>query len=287
MSHEQHDGFESVENDDLDLTGSKAVDEIMERLEERRLGDACQHSFLNGAPLSAQVILPENGAVFVAQPGHSSMNVEVIGRGAIGMGTRTQHFTYVIDRSGSTGRDCVEDVPDATILDCEKKAIIDFHGTIESFDSTLDYGVVFFGNGGESARFDNDGPGKSLVTTDRGAQENQINTTVNALTEIGSTNFEAALVATVNTVSASSATGNKYVIFLSDGESNQHEVNFPSVFQSSLAALAAANVKIFAFAVGPPDIVNCTKGTAGTLQEMADATGGVCTQVIDPSGIDL
>jgi hypothetical protein len=91
------------------------------------------------------------------------------------------------------------------------------------------------------------------------------------------TNFAAGLQAALASVSASAA-ASKNVVFLSDGESN-----LGSGFDTTLAALDAAGATIYSFAVGAGS--TCTGGTNGTLNEMAAATGGSCTEVPNPAAL--
>jgi hypothetical protein len=68
------------------------------------------------------------------------------------------------------------------------------------------------------------------------------------------------------------------VVFLSDGLSNAGTL---ANFQARLDALIAAQATIYSFAVGQG--TTCGSGSVGTLQAMADQTGGTCTDVPDPA----
>ena len=90
------------------------------------------------------------------------------------------------------------------------------------------------------------------------------------------TNFEAA-VAAATALAVSSSAGTKIVAFLSDGVASAG-----SDVTDDVAAAALAGVRFETFAIGSGS--SCTKtGTAnqGSLDEIATATGGTCTEVAD------
>src|SRR5690606_37541669 len=96
-----------------------------------------------------------------------------------------------------------------------------------------------------------------------------------------STNYTAGLQAAQSSVNASTASS-KNVVFLSDGNANDGSL---AAFDAAVSALDAT---VFSFAVGPMASVSCGSpagGSYGTLQRMADSTGGSCTQVANPADL--
>ena len=94
----------------------------------------------------------------------------------------------------------------------------------------------------------------------------------------GFTNFSDGLAAATSIVGASTNSRN-VVFFLSDGLSNRGG----GTFDANLTALGASGATVHTFAVGSGS--SCLGGTAGTLQEIADDTGGTCTEVISPADL--
>jgi len=134
------------------VTGIEAVNRIISH-QKRKLQDdsACPQAEefnRNNAQLEVEIVAPSG--IVLTQGGASTADVEVIGHANIGVGDRVLHFTYVIDRSGSTSGNCE---PGKSILDCEKEAILGLHANIVQDDSAVDYGVSFFGNSGETSIF--------------------------------------------------------------------------------------------------------------------------------------
>ena len=92
------------------------------------------------------------------------------------------------------------------------------------------------------------------------------------------TNFAAGLTAATTIVNASS-NGTNIVVFLSDGGSNSGG----SSFNGALATLVGTGAVVHAYAIGSGN--TCSSGSAGTLQQIASATGGTCTTVPDPGNL--
>jgi von Willebrand factor type A domain len=233
----------------------------------------------NGATLSAKIISLLNGAISISQ---TSDSIEIDGNASIGQGTNQgaqDHWTYVIDVSGSTVlSSCgVPGNSSVTILTCEKQSILDLHAQIEASGSAIDYGLSAFASTAATILFNG-----SQVTTDRGTQDGDIAAAVSnievAVSDQLFTNYAAGLRAAAVSVNASSAS-NKHVIFLSDGLSNEGG----SDFSAAVMALKNLRATIFSFAVGSAS--SCTGGSHGTLQEMADETGGVCKNVTNAADL--
>jgi len=234
--------------------------------------NACPNfvEFENGSILFGNLVMPKNGAILYVKPG-GTVDVDVKGTATVGLGmdgNANLHYTYVIDRSGSTDGAC----GGQTILDCEKEAVLALHERIKDSGAATDYGVVGFDDTGVSETFANG----SFITRDRGSE---INDAVKSLTIGGGTDFSAALVAALNSITETSA-GEKRIIFLSDG---QNESSDQEGFNNALQALIDEGVIIDSFAVG--DSSSCS-GAQMELQRMADATGGQCIEVANAEDLE-
>ena len=236
----------------------------------------------NGADLSVTVSNPTTGDTFLVPTGSTTVDVPIGGSASIGQGEPNVHWTYVVDVSGSTGSGC--GAAGGTVLDCEKDAVTNLNTEIATDGSGLDVGLAIFGSTGASADMKADG-GDQLLTT---PADPGVGTVINSIVvggmsqftprSVGSaTSFPAGMAAALNSVAASSA-ASKNVVFLSDGFSGTGTL---ANFNARLAALDAAGATIYSFAVGSGS--SCTGGSVGTLQAMADATGGTCTNVPDPA----
>lgn len=237
----------------------------------------------NGAALSVSVSAPATGDTFLVPAGQTDVDVPVTGGASIGQGAPNVHWTYIIDVSGSTGAGCGS--VGGTILDCEKQAVTNLNNVVDADGSALDVGLGVFGEGGASADMVAGGADELLAAPSDPGVDTVIGSVViggvgqftNKNVGSGSTNFAAGLQAALNSVSASLA-ASKNVVFLSDGASNAG-----TGFAAAVTALASAGATIYSFAVGAG--ASCGAGSVGTLQEMADATGGTCTGVPDPANL--
>jgi uncharacterized repeat protein (TIGR01451 family) len=94
-----------------------------------------------------------------------------------------------------------------------------------------------------------------------------------------STNYGDAIIKTQNLIPSAQEDSNVIVVFVSDGSSNTG-LGVNATLMPELGAT------YHTFAVGPPHLVSCSinSGTVqGSLQELADQTGGTCTEVSDPT----
>lgn len=236
----------------------------------------------NGAELSVTIDTPETGDTFLVPPGSTGVDVPVAGSASIGEGAPNVHWTYVIDVSGSTAGTC----DGGNILDCEKQAVTNLNDTVAADGSAIDVGVSVFSESGAAA--DMSGAAGDQFLADPASPD--VDTVVSSVSiggvsqftarnvGSGSTNFTAGLQAALDSVQASAA-GFKNVVFLSDGFSNTGGGGF----DAAVAALAGEGATIYSFAVGGGS--SCGGGSDGTLQAMADDTGGTCTNVPDPANL--
>lgn len=240
----------------------------------------------NGAALSVSIDDPVTCTEFLLPPLESTMDVDVTGTASVGLGEPDATFVYVIDGSGSTsigsGTGC------SPILGCEKQFINALNADVVANGSADEAGVVVFGAGAVTADME-PATGDQLITAPDA--DSYVSTVVTSATSSGgvvqftskssgggSTNFAAGLAAATTVVNASS-NGTNIVVFLSDGGSNTGG----SSFGAALATLASTGAVVHAYAIGTGN--TCNSGSAGTLQQIATATGGTCTPVPDPGNL--
>lgn len=238
----------------------------------------------NGAELSVTLDPAGSGGTFLIPAGDTDVDVPWTGSASVGEGQPNVHWTYVIDVSGSTANPCGGGLGD--ILACEKAAVTTLNNTIVADGSALDVGLAVFGTNGASADMSANAGDQPVVAPDSPGVNTVIGSVVIggvnqfAVRSVGdgSTNYTAGLQAAAVSVGASAA-ANKNVVFLSDGASNAGGGGF----NAAVTNLVNAGATIFSFAVGAG--ATCATGSDGTLQAMADATGGTCTNVADPANL--
>ena len=238
----------------------------------------------NGAALEVSIDDPVTSTDFLVPPGEDTVDIEVHGTASVGEGEPDATFVYVMDGSGSTGigggTGC------APILNCEKQFFVGLNNAAFAGGSVADAGVAVFGAGAVTGDMQGAG-GDQLLTT----AVADVNTVVNSATTNGgvtqytakssgggSTNFTAGINAAVTILGASSQ-GTKVVVMASDGASNAGGGGF----NAAVAALQDTEATAYTVAIGSG--TSCTSGNAGTLQQIADATGGACFQIPDPGNL--
>lgn len=239
----------------------------------------------NGAELSVTLDPAGSSGTFLVPAGSTDVDVPMTGEASIGEGEPNVHWTYVIDVSGSTTASCGGGLGD--ILDCEKLAVGNLNSAIVLDGSALDVGLTVFGSSGASADMSADAGDQPVIAPTAAGFATVLNSVDQSVVGQfqnrfvgGSTNYTAGLQASLTSVNASAA-ASKNVVFLSDGFSAIGGAGFAA----AVAAMDAAGATVYSFAVGPAASVSCTGGSAGTLQEMADATGGTCTHVANPADL--
>lgn len=235
----------------------------------------------NGAGLTVTVDAPVTGDTFVVPAGATTVDVPLSGTASVAQGAPSVSWVYVVDVSGSTGAGCTGG---PTVLDCEKDAVAGLNDLVVTDGSAVDVGLAIFGLGGAAADISS-AAGEQLVTA---PSDPDVDTAISSIVAGGmsqftprsvggtNTNFQAGLEA-AHEVAQAAAGSSVNVVFLSDGISGTG-----SGFAGALATLAA-EATIYPFAVGPGS--SCTGGLAGTLQQMADASGTECFAVPDPSDL--
>lgn len=247
-----------------------------------------QTTLPNGAALSVSIDDPVTSTEFLVPPGQATIDVEVTGTASVGLGEPDATFVYVIDGSGSTGGGSGTGC--SPVLGCEKEFINLLNAAVVADGSADKVGVVVFGAGAVTADMEPAGGDQILTAPDA---DSYVSTVVNSATTNGgvgqytakssgggSTNFTAGLTAATTVVNApTNENGTNIVVFLSDGGSNTGGGGF----NAALTALAGTGARVFAYAIGTGN--SCTTGSDGTLQQIADATGGDCEPIPDPGNL--
>jgi hypothetical protein len=253
----------------------------------------------SGVACSVEVTTPADGAVLLAAP------VAVTGFATVGQAVPIPNTTlvYVMDVSGSTenaggcGGDPNGDGSSNTVLDCEIAALTGLHGQAATLGTIFDVGIAVFGAAAAAADAVPGGTANDLLTgptTDLGPSgPNGVTDPVDVLRSAdsgtlglftarsvgdGATNFGASLGAAA-TILAASTRPNQLVVMVSDGLNNTG----PSV-AAALASFPSA-AAVFTFAVGAGSSCTSDPSGLGSLQDIADGTGGACTNVPDPSDL--
>lgn len=235
----------------------------------------------NGAALTVSVDDPVPGDTFVVPAGATTVDVPLSGTASVATGAPSVSWVYVVDVSNSTTLGCK---PGSDILACEKEAVATLNDLVVTDGSAVDVGLAIFGVSGAAADISS-AAGQQLVT---GPSDPDVDTAISSIVAGGmsqftprsvgggNTNFQAGLEA-AHTIAQAAAGTSVNVVFLSDGISGTG-----SGFAGALATLAS-EATIHPFAVGPGS--SCTGGFAGTLQQMADASGTQCFTVTDPADL--
>jgi hypothetical protein len=96
-------------------------------------------------------------------------------------------------------------------------------------------------------------------------------------TDNGGTNFSAGLSRACETLAASSQP-NRTVVFLSEGDANRGS-------DVSTVLPCGQPATVYSIAVGANSTCAADPSGLGSLQEMADLTGGTCTEVVEPGDL--
>ncbi len=190
-------------------------------------------------------------------------------------------IAYIIDLSGSAnfGGGCAGDQNgdgrSNRIIDCEIAAILELHDEVLTAETVKDVALVTFSS---SARAEDLDPTPTVAQLIGPADDRDGNGVLDleqrlrALRAGGATNIPAAANAACNVLAGSTAS-TRIAVFMSDGASNRGG--------AVANVLPCANPTVFeAFAIGASN--TCTSGRVGAkLQDVADLTGGTCTNVPD------
>lgn len=269
-----------------------------------------------GTSITVSIHSPSDGALLASPPG----SVVVEGDASIGEGEALPRTTlvYVLDASGSarldSGGDCGPDQDgDGTenrVQDCQVAAVKNLNQVAIERGTVGLVGVVAFAGAGASDSdavsgdmSPDDEEDVPLIAADNDANDNSIHDVDEVVASIKSgqagafpriglaefsrksirssgTNLTAALRRVLRLLTdPSNVSDTHLVVFLSDGIASR---GGPGTFATALQNVADTGATIHAFAVGAAG--QCQTGSIlGDLQSMADATGGTCTPVTDPS----
>lgn len=244
----------------------------------------------NGQDLNIEILAPLEGAT--VQEGA----LTVTGRAAIGTFQADVAVSYVIDISGSTsspsGQDCNGDGASnagdnfdasgafGTTLDCEISGVLALNQSLATA-SGIEASLIAFDSVGIITDLDPVAAGVQAFTTPTTDADNNgtadIEQAARQYAPRGGTNFNVALAA-MNQAFATRPAGETHVaFFLSDGAGS-----LSTAADSPLAMAAAAGTVVNTYSVGS-GATGC--GTNAGLRRIADATGGTCTEVVDPSSL--
>ncbi|MDF1594986.1 MAG: VWA domain-containing protein [Acidimicrobiia bacterium] len=255
----------------------------------------------NGTPIDVTLDAPFDGTEYVVPSISGTVDVDVEGTASVGFGSGDATVVYVLDVSGSVENDSLGDCggdlnADAifnSILDCQIAGLLALNQAAINSGSVDEVGLAVYGRRSQVADMTPGGGDDPTTTPDAGPGDvGTVLTSVVALAgqagptqftpkdaDRGRTNFSAGVAAATTIVGASSNTTN-IVVFLSDGLSNDGAF---TEFSDNVAALGATGAVAHSFAVG--QAASCAGGNNGTLQAIADGTGGTCTQVSNPADL--
>lgn len=261
-----------------------------------------------GTSISVDITAPSDGTLIAYPPG----DVTLEGSASVGVGLPVADtgFVYLTDASGSTaspsGGDCGPDqnpmdpqsVEDE-IIDCEIAAVINLNEAAIAEGTVGEAAMTIFAGAPVTADATPAGGDDPIIAPGADANANTVNDvdevmhsiavaeyvgedgrfnefSIKPIPDLALTDFaEAASEAC--SVAASMGSSTRIVVMLSDGHNNAGaDIN---------TVLPCDPVIFHTFAVG--GLSSCTGDPAGlgSLQEIADLTGGTCTHVTDPSNL--
>ena len=256
-----------------------------------------------GSSISVDIISPPNGVVVPQGP------VTVTGTASVGEGVPVADtiLVYVIDLSGSTqttvpGTLCGPqnfEAPGNQIIDCEiaaakalnnaaiaagtvfEIAAVGFAGTDGNLNSAvvMDLGAA----SGIQRRVPPDSTVSGQLALDRvlfSVADGGIIQLFSPFNVGNQTNYWAAVQRAAEVAKESTAK-NKVVVFLSDGLSNVGGPGGLNV-NSVLTPAIVGGITFHTFAIGNAATCTTSQANRGTLQQIAAATGGTCSQITDP-----
>jgi hypothetical protein len=261
-----------------------------------------------GTSISVDITAPSDGAVKVFPPG----NIDLEGTAAVGEGVPVPNtgFVYVVDGSGSAaspaGGDCgpeqnpgdPETVEDE-IIDCEIAAVITLNDAVTGLGTVGQVAMTLFAGASVTADATPAGGDDPIIAPGADADTNGTRDvdevlhsiriaefsgedsgfwqfTVKPTPDIIGTDFADAAAAAC-TLAGSLTTPTKQVIFLSDGVANAGA--------DVTTVLPCGGVVFQTFAVGAASSCAGDPNGLGSLQEIADLTGGSCFEIEDPSDL--
>ena len=239
----------------------------------------------NGAELTVSIDSPADGTEFLADG--APVPVPVSGTASIGLGDPQATIVYVFDASGSTGGDGGDC---GSILACEKTFFTGLNSAAASSGSVNQIGLAVFGAdavsadmtpaGGDDVLGDPDDGNTvidSIVLTNGGFNYQVGQYTVKNGDADG-TDYTAALQQALGILNAS-MDPSKFVVFASDGLSNEGGAGFAA----AVAAIEATGAVANSIAIGE-DAACDPNSPNGDLEDIA-VNGGQCFEVPDPNDL--
>lgn len=259
-----------------------------------------------GTSISVDITAPPNGATV------NGPAVPVLGTAAVGQGQPVPNtgLIYSIDGSGSTvdpaGGDCGPDQnpgdPEAAqdeIIDCEIAAVLSLNDEVSGLGTVGQVGMQLWAGAAVTADATPGGADVALIAPDADAQPNGTpdvdevlhsiriaqllgqdsgfwEFSVKPTPDVIGTDFADAAAAAC-TLAGTLSTLTKQVVFVSDGVAN--------VGADVTTVLPCGSVVFITFAVGPASSCAGDPSGLGSLQEIANLTGGVCVEVDDPTNL--
>jgi hypothetical protein len=271
-------------------------------LESRRLLASNSATLPNGADLTVSIDDPVTSTEFLVPVGQPTIDVEVQGTASIGLGEPDATFVYIMDVSGSTdvgsGTGC------SPVLDCEQKFVVALNDAVVTSGQADEAGLVVFADSAATADMSPAGGDQLLTTPDAGPGD--VTTVIDSTFSVfggnggvaqftnkvvgNQTNCTAGLEAALTVVNASS-NGTNVGVMVSDGQCDDSGGGGLAAFNAAIAALNSAGAVINTVATGlnasgdPNSCTDTTVGFDGTLQDIADGTGGMCFEVADPGNL--
>jgi len=261
-----------------------------------------------GTSISVDVTAPPDGALIASPSG----NVSLEGAAEVGAGVPVPNtgFLYVVDGSGSTvgsaGGDCGPDQnpgdPEAAedeIIDCEIAAVISLNDAVTGLGTVGQVGMILFAGAPVTADATPAGGDDPLIAPGADANTNATpdveevlhsiriaqfvgedsgfwQFSIKPTPDIFLTDFAEAAGAAC-TLAGSLTTPTKQVIFVSDGVANGGA--------DVTTVLPCGGVVFQTFAVGSASSCAGDPNGLGSLQEIADLTGGDCFEIDDPTSL--
>ena len=259
-----------------------------------------------GTSISVDITAPSDGAVKVYPPG----NIELEGTAEVGQGVPVPNtgFVYAVDASGSSvdpaGGDCGPDQtpgdPESVedeIIDCEIAAVITLNNAVTGLGTVGQVAMTHFAGGSVTADATPAGGDDPIIAPGADANSNTVpdvtevlqsirvaqllgqdsgfwQFTIKPQPDVALTDFAEAAAAAC-ALAGSFTTPTKQVIFLSDGLANAGA--------DVTTVLPCGGVVFQTFAVGASSSCAGDPNGLGSLQEIANLTGGACFQISDPT----
>ncbi len=226
-------------------------------------------SLPNGASLSVSLDSPLTSTEYLIPSGETSRDVTVNGTASVGQGTPDVTLIYVVDVSGSTsgGGNCGLGGSES-ILDCEVAALNSYTSAALAGGSVDEIGIVFFDSGAYVADMQ-PAAGHQNFTASAG----DVASVLASESPGSGTDFSAALF-DANQLAGAASNTYIFVLFLSDGLSNENE---DGAFASRATALNNAVTDVFTFAIGASS--SCTGGSSGDLADIGPCTPTTTTNL--------